>query len=329
MNSTTKAAIRAIAYHLPEGRLTNEELAAQFPEWPADKIQAKLGVKTRPIAATDECSSDLAYQAAIKLFDKTQIDRQEIDYVILCTQTPDYLLPTTACLLQQRLELSKRCGAIDINMGCSGYVYGLGLAKGLIESGQARRVLFLTGETYSKLLHQSDKSTRTLFGDAGSATLVEATDGNEERIGPFVYGSDGSGGEHLIVRRGGFRLPGAPVDDETGLLMNGGEIFAFSVREVSKAVQSLLSLSELQIDDVKQFVFHQANSHMLGFLRQKCGISADKFVMDFESTGNTVSNTIPIALANLLDSDKLQSGDKVMLVGFGVGLSWGACLISV
>lgn len=329
MNLISKAAIRAIAYHLPEGRLTNDELAAQFPEWPADKIEAKLGVKNRPIAAADECSSDLAYQAAIKLFDKVELDRQQIDYVILCTQTPDYLLPTTACLLQQRLGLSKRCGAIDINLGCSGYVYGLGLAKGLIESGQARRVLFLTGETYSKLLHPSDKSTRTLFGDAGSATLIEATDSCDERIGPFVYGSDGSGGDHLIVRRGGFRQPGLPVDADTGLLMNGGEIFAFSVREVSKAVQSLLTLSGLQIDDVKQFVFHQANSHMLGFLRQKCGIAADKFVMDFEGTGNTVSNTIPIALGNLMDSHQVQTGDKIMLVGFGVGLSWGACMISL
>lgn len=322
-----QASISAIEYHVPERTLSNEELAVYFPEWPADKIQSKLGITGRHIADDGECSSDLAVAATQKLFENHDCDPQQIDFILFCTQTPDYLLPSSSCLIQDRLGIPKSAGALDFNLGCSGYVYGLGLAKGLIETGQARKILLLCGETYSKLLKPDDKGTRTLFGDAGSATLIESAEVGIERIGPFVYGTDGSGGKNLIVTQGGMRYPGPPVSEESGLTMNGGEIFTFSVREVAVAVEELLTRSQLTRDTIDLFIFHQANGYMLNFLQKKCEIPEEKFYTWYSSTGNTVSNTIPIALHHALLEGKIREGMTVMLVGFGVGLSWSACIV--
>lgn len=321
------ASINAVEYHLPARLLTNEELGACYPEWPADKIKDKLGITARPIAEEGECSSDLAVSAAQKLFQTGVCSPSDIDFILFCTQTPDYLLPTSACLIQERLGIPCSVGALDFNLGCSGYVYGLGIAKGLVETGQARNVLLLTGETYSKLMHPDDKATRTLFGDAGSATWVKAVEDGCERIGPFVYGTDGSGGGDLIVRQGGMRQPGVPLGDSRGLCMNGGEIFTFSVREVSRSMEALLAKAQATIGSIDLFVFHQANAYMLNFLRNKCRIPEEKFYTWFSTTGNTVSNTIPIALHHAIKEGRIQPGSSVMLVGFGVGLSWGACLV--
>lgn len=321
-----KAKIIAVDYCLPEGELTNEQLAKKFPEWSASKIKDKLGVSCRRIASEDELSSDLATKAAQKLFACGVVSPADVNFVIFCTQSPDYFLPTTACLIQDRLGLPKSCGALDFNLGCSGWVYGLGLVKGLIETGQAQNVLFLTGETYSKFLSPSDKGTLTLFGDAGAATLVSAVDSEEEMLGPFIYGTDGSGADNLIVSHGGARHPGLPRTKDTGLCMNGGEIFSFSVREVSKSVTALLEKSGQTIGSIDLFIFHQANAFMLDFLRKKCCIPEDRFYTWYESIGNTVSNTIPIALHQAILEGRAKPGMKVMFVGFGVGLSWGACL---
>lgn len=322
------AKISAVEYHLPERTVSNVELAALFPEWPAQKIEQKLGIVERRIAAETETSGDLAAMAAEKLFAATALQRDEVDYLILCTQTPDYLLPTTACILQDRLKLRTSCGAIDFNLGCSGYVYGLGLAKGLIETGQANKVLLLTGETYSKLMRPDDKSTRTLFGDAGAATLLEAGDGGAQ-IGPFVYGTDGSGASDLILRSGGSRFPGKPLQDGKGLCMDGTQIFNFSIREVATSLQALMQKASCSLDDIDLFIFHQANGYMLEFLRRKCSIPSSKFYVHYKDIGNTVSNTIPIALHHAMKQGRVTKGTTVALVGFGVGLSWGACLVKV
>lgn len=321
-----RASITASEYFLPERILTNAELAGEFPEWPAGKIEEKLGIIQRAITTNDECSSDLAVNAAEKLFTNGLCNPSEIDFILFCTQTPDYLLPTSACLIQHRLGIPKSAGALDFNLGCSGYIYGLGLAKGLIETGQASNLLLLTGETYSKLLRPDDKATRTLFGDAGTATLLSAIESDSESLGPFIYGTDGSGGAHLMVRHGGMRHPGSPLGDASGLCMNGGEIFTFSVREVSDAVENLMSRTGTTRETIDLFIFHQANAYMLEFLRKKCRISEEKFYTWYATTGNTVSNTIPIALHHAIKDGKIKSGSTVMFVGFGVGLSWGACL---
>jgi 3-oxoacyl-[acyl-carrier-protein] synthase-3 len=257
--------------------------------------------------------------------------------LLYCTQTPDYILPTTACILQHRLGLPISCGALDFNLGCSGYVYGLGLAKALIESRQARTILFLTADTYSRLLNRADKSVRTLFGDGASATLIVAQE-HDTLIGPFIYGTDGSGAENLIVHAGGMRRAVVPqaelVADDSGnartvndLYMNGAEIFNFTLRAVPEAVTQLLHKAGIAQEAVDLFVFHQANRFMLDHLRRKLRIPAEKFVFAMEDFGNTVSSTIPIALHQAQTRGQLTPGALVMLVGFGVGYSWGATLV--
>jgi 3-oxoacyl-[acyl-carrier-protein] synthase-3 len=261
-----------------------------------------------------------------------------VDYLLFCTQSPDYFLPTTACLVQDRLGLPTTTGAIDINQGCSGFVYGLGLAKGLIESGQAKNVLFITAETYSKFINPGDKSVRSLFGDAAAATLVSGVDSEQELIGPMVYGTDGRGSGNLIVPTGGMRRPrevGAEEQtDESGntrsvndLFMNGPEIFNFTLKTVPASVARLLDASGRTLDEVDAFVFHQANQYMLEHLRKKLALPAEKFIIAMSHCGNTVSSTIPLALKSAAGEGRIRPGSLVMLVGFGVGYSWGATFV--
>lgn len=333
------AALRAIDYHLPGDPVSTAEVSLQFPEWQVEKIAAKTGISCRHFAAPQECASDLAVEAARKLFSSGICRPQDIDYVLFCTQSPDYFLPTTACLVQDRLGIPTTAGALDFNLGCSGYIYGLGLSEGLIFSGQASRLLLLTGETYSKFLHPRDRSARTIFGDAAAATLVTAVDSREPLIGPFIYGSDGAGGPNLIVPAGGLRRPrtessATEYEDENGnvrsannLFMNGPEIFNFTLSAVPESVNRLLAKSGKVIGDVDLFVFHQANRYMLDHLRKRLNIPTEKFHIFMKECGNTVSSTIPIALKNAGDQGRLPEGSLVMLVGFGVGYSWGATLL--
>jgi len=331
------AAITAIEYYLPTRTLSNQDLMREFPDWSVEKIAEKTGIDVRHVAAEDECSSDLAAAAAERLFE-AGVDRTAVDYVLFCTQSPDYFLPTTACVLQTRLGIPTSAGALDFNLGCSGFVYGLGLAKGLVETGQASKVLLLTGETYSKMLAPDDRSVRTIFGDGASATLVEEVDtaaGSPPPIGPFVYGTDGSGAGNLIVRRGAFRHPpgrlegrdpDATVTAKPTLFMDGGEIFTFTLSAVPKAVELLLRRAGMGADQVDLFVFHQANRHMLDFLRKKSRIPPEKFLVCLSDCGNTVSATIPIALKEAQREGRLRPGAVLALVGFGVGYSWAAAL---
>jgi 3-oxoacyl-[acyl-carrier-protein] synthase III len=327
--------IRGIAYHLPEQVLTNEQLAAEYPDWSVEKIAGKTGIMRRHIAGTDECASDLGVAAAEALFAAAGCDRGIFDYLLLCTQSPDYFLPTTACLMQHRLGLPTHVGALDFNLGCSGYVYGLSLAKGLIETGQARNVLLVTAETYSKFIDPEDRTVRTLFGDAAAATWIAADDGAKEEvagIGPFVFGTDGAGEKNLIVSCGGMRhrtngsAPGVSAG-AGALCMNGPEIFTFTLRTVPEAVAALIRRAEVRLEEVDHFVFHQANRYMLDHLRKKIGIPEEKFPIGLRDVGNTVSSTIPIALSDMQRQGRLRPGDRLMLVGFGVGYSWGAALI--
>ncbi|MBX3436701.1 MAG: ketoacyl-ACP synthase III [Planctomycetaceae bacterium] len=329
------AAISAIEFHIPPGILANHELAKISQDWSAQKIEAKTGILERHITSRSECSSDLAVAAAEKLFTSGAVRREEIDFLLLCTQSPDYLLPTTACLVQERLGLSNAVGALDVNLGCSGFVYGLGLAKGLIESGQARNLLLITADTYSKFIRPQDLNVRTLFGDAAAATLItneSAPDGSSPAMGPFVYGTDGGGAENLIVRQSGLRVfqpddDTELTDDRGRLHMNGPQIFTFTLKAVPQLVNAILQKSGRTMDDVDLFIFHQANQYMLDHLRQKIGIPEERFYYAMKHYGNTVSSTIPIALKHAQLDGRLHPDDAVMLVGFGVGYSWGATLI--
>lgn len=330
-----KAYIKCISYYLPERVVTNEELVREFPEWTVDKIATKVGVRERHVADKDETASDLAVKAAEALFSEHGIDRTEVDYILLCTQSPDYILPTSACIVQHRLGLPTGIGALDFNLGCSGYVYGLSLAKGLICGGIARNVLLITAETYSKHLHPRDKGNRTIFGDAAAATLVST--GGDYEIGEFSLGTDGSGAENLIVRNGGCRFPeksGRVTFDENGnprsadyLFMDGPEIFNFTIASVPPLVSDTLSKNHMDKENVGLFVFHQANLYMIDFLRKKLKIDRDKFFVCLEKTGNTVSASIPIALCEA-ERDRALTGN-ILLAGFGVGYSWGGVVLKV
>lgn len=330
------AYIKAICYSLPERVVTNQELVAEFPEWTVDKIADKVGVNERHVASENETATDLAVTAANKLFSEhPEISREDIDFVILCTQSPDYQLPTSACLIQDRLGLRRNIGAFDYNLGCSGYVYGLAIAKGLIAGGIAQNVLLLTAETYNKHLHPRDKGNRTIFGDAATATVV-STEGFAS-IESFSLGTDGKGAENLMIKSGGARMPEKGNDlsfDENGnphssdyLFMNGSEIFTFTQKNVPIVVKDTLAKNELELDDVNLFVFHQANKYMLNFLRKKMKIAEDKFYVNMANVGNTVSNSIAIALCDAKQENKLSG--NILLCGFGVGYSWGGCVLQI
>ena len=329
------AFIKAISYYLPERVVTNDELVADFPEWTVEKIVEKVGVNQRHVAG-DEKISDMAVMAAERLFNENpDVDRKSIDFVLVCTQSPDYFLPSTACIVQARLGLTTKCGAFDFNLGCSGYEYGLAVAKGFIVARVAKNILFITSEAYNKHLHPRDKGNRTIFGDAATATLIS----NEgfAVIGDFVLGTDGNGAENLIVKTGGMAYPEKANDiafDEDGnprssdyLYMNGGEIFSFTLLTVPKMVKQTIEKNNLAKDDIDLYVFHQANRFMLNHLRKKLKIEENKFFINMDNIGNTVSSTVPIALADAKSEGKLKG--NVLIAGFGVGLSWGATVLRI
>jgi 3-oxoacyl-[acyl-carrier-protein] synthase-3 len=336
-----RAAIKAISSHLPAVELTNEQLAEEFGDVEAGVIQERTGIRVRHIAAPEECASDLGVAAARHLFESGVCKPEEIDFLLFCTQSPDYLLPTTACIMQERLGLRTDCGAIDFNQGCSGYVYGLSLAKSLIETDVARNVLLVTADTYSKYINARDRSVRTLFGDGAAATLVGASESDSQLIGPFVFGTDGRGAEQLIVPAGGMRRPQTDASmtetqDEQGnwrsprnLYMNGPEIFNFTMRTVPQVMEALLEKSGLSLEEIDYVIPHQANKFMLERLQRRLKIPAEKFHVELETSGNTVSSTIPIALESARRQGRIKSGDAVALVGFGVGYSWAATLVRI
>lgn len=339
------AYLQAISYYYPDKCLTNEDITRLHPEWSADKISGKTGIYKRYLSAEDETAVDMAEKAALRLLDEYKIDKREIDFIILCTQSPDYYLPTSACILQDRLGLSESCGAFDYNLGCSGYVYGLGLAKGLIATGQAQNVLLITSETYTKYLHPEDKSCQTIFGDAAAASLI-TTDKHHEgwlnaEILKSTYRTIGSQYRDLIVENGASRRP--KVADEkvelnedgsfrycaNNLFMDGKSIFDFSSLTVPQVVEQTLVKNGISKEEIDWYVFHQANKFMLNFARMRCGAPQEKFVVDMENGGNTVSSTIPIVLKRMVDNNRLEQGQTILLCGFGVGLSIAGIVLSI
>lgn len=330
-----KAYLKGISYFLPEKIVTNADIVSQFPEWSVDKIISKIGIKERHIASENETASDLAVKAAEKLIAEYKIDKSTIDYIILVTQSPDYVLPTTACVIQDRLGLPTSIGAIDVNQGCSGFIVGISLAKGLVVGEMAKNVLLLTAETYSKHIHPKDKGNRTIFGDGAAATLV-STEGIAE-IRNFSFGTDGKGAENLIVKTGGQRFKEPLNDlkfDESGnpissdyLFMDGSEIVNYTLDYFPPLVVDTLSKNNLKQIDIDLFVFHQANKFIMELLRKKLKIEDEKFYKFFENVGNTVSSTIPIALKEALNDKSISSKSNVLLAAPGLGYSWAGVIL--
>lgn len=315
--------------------MTNEELVQEFPEWSVDKVAKKVGVYSRHLAAENETAGDMAEKAARKLFEEYGVSPKDIDFVLLCTQSSDYFLPSTACILQDRLGIPTSAGALDYNLGCSGCIYGLAMAKGLVAGGIAKNVLLLTAETYNKYLHPSDKSNRSIFGDGAAACLI-STEGIAE-IGDFCLGTDGSGAKHLIVETGAAKhkaATGKETTDDDGhvrredyLYMDGSAIFNFTLDAVPTMMKEVLGKNKMEKDDVDYYVFHQANKFMLNTIRKVCVLPKDKFYVNLEQTGNTVSSTVMIGLKQCLEAGTIHGGMKVMVAGFGVGLSWGGTIL--
>ena len=322
---------------LPDRIVTNQELEKEFPEWSADKIRQKVGILSRHVASEGETPLDLAEKACRRLFDSNPWIKDAIDYLLFCTQNPDHILPGNSSILQNRLALPTSIGALDYNLGCSGFVYGLSLAKGLLSSRIAKGVLLVTAEAYTKRINPKDKGNRSIFGDAAAATFL--TENDVRTIGEFVLGTDGSGADNLIIRNGGLRCPQGSDEEKVygsgniytdqHLFMDGPEIFNFTIDVVPSMIRQTLEKNQLGMDDIKMFVLHQANSYILNFLRKIMRIPEDRFYLNMENTGNTVSSTIPIALADLFHSVRLQVGDKVLIAGFGVGYSFGATVLTI
>lgn len=321
------AHIKAISYYLPELRLSNSDLYPFLGEEYVEKTAKQVGVNFRHISGNKQTSADMAILAAEKLLAEYNIDKNIIDFVLFCTQTPDYLMPSTSCIIQNRLQLSNNCGTFGYDLGCSGFVYGIAIAQSFVESGLAKNVLLLTGDTISKILKDHSES-RLLFGDAAAACLI-SNDGFAEIGNNFVLGSDGSGFGDLILKNSGMRNYKVGSGSENGnyLYMNGEAIFNFTTRIVPPLVNDTLLKYGLKKDDVDLFVFHQANKFMLNTVRKVCGISKDKFYVDLENTGNTTSSTIPIAIKDAMDKNLITKDNKVMIAGFGIGLSWAGGIL--
>lgn len=313
--------IEAIEYYLPERTITNDFLSRECGI-DSDFLENKIGISTRHIAHPAETPSDMAVAAAEKLISHHKIDRDDIGLLMICTQNPDYRLPTTACIVQHRLRLNTGCIAFDINLGCSGFTYGLCIAGNFIKTGTVEKALIVMVDQYSKTIDYSDKNTAALFGDASSAILLSQAEHGYGVIDQ-VLGTDGSGAENLILRNSA-----AVRDPDKGgyLYMNGRKILEFSMSAVPDCVKRLLKKNKLGVKDVKHFIFHQANEYMLRKIQKSLGIPDEKMIIDVKDYGNTVSSTIPIALKNLQKRRPLQKGDLLVFVGFGVGYSWGSVL---
>jgi len=322
-----KLKISAISYHLPSLVETNDTLKEDNPDWDIPKILDKTGILTRYISAADETAVDLAFEAGTKLLHSDIVNLEEIDLLILVTQSPDFVLPTSACILQDKLGLTKRCMAFDINLGCSGFIYALSVAGGLIESGVATKGIILCADTYSKYIAKNDRTCRPIFSDGASAVFVELS--KTDDIGPFDFGTDGSGFDKLIVKGSGARNPNLIKNKSTSNLeMNGSNVFLFTMNVVPKSINNLLSRTSKTLDDIDLIVFHQASKLVIDNIIKKLSLDEKKVFINYASIGNTVSATIPIALKDASSQGRLKAGDTVMVVGFGVGLSWGATLIN-
>ncbi len=324
------ACIKAIATYLPPTIESNDSEDVRFIK--------KIGIKERHIALPSESAGDLAVEAAENLFRQYGIDRESIDFILFCVQHPDYQMPTNACHIQSRLGIPQSCGALDYNLGCSGYCYGLSLAKGLIETGMAQNILLLTSSVYEKYINKQDHSIRPLFGDGATATYIAGEEAETPFLHSFVFGTDGSRYDKLCIPVGGSRNmprdnPEVFETDERGnvrsnyeVYMDGTAITYFTLREVPQLVESVLEKAGLTRKDLDYCVFHQANKFMLEYVRKKCELTETPFFNDIEKIGNTVAGTIPFALERILKNNNIESLSKVMLAGFGVGLSWAGCI---
>jgi 3-oxoacyl-[acyl-carrier-protein] synthase III len=337
--SFSNVGITGISAAVPRHVINNYEHDLYFKKEDIREIVNKIGVKERRFADEKTCSSDLCLAAAEKLISDMKINREEIDLLVFISQTPDYRMPATSIILQQKLGLPTTAIAFDINLGCSAFLYGLTVVYSMMAGGQIRKALILDGETRSKVYSQKDRKTAFLFGDAGVAALIELDEKFSKSY--FSFNSDGSRESLIKINAGGYRKMSSAetvkekVVDEYGNIrseengyMNGADVFNFIIREVPKDFIRLIEFSGTDVSSVDYFVFHQANSYINSFLAKKLKLPEDKVPSTIEKFGNTSSVSIPLTIVSEL-KDRISTEKKILLCGFGVGLSWGTALINL
>ena len=330
--------IQDIQYYLPNDSIDNEYLGSKNPSWDMNVLYNKTGVSTRYYAKDDETALDLSVKACEELFKNKPEIRDLIDGLIFCTQSNDYIMPPNSSILHGVLNLSEDVFAYDFNLACSGFVYGLSMAHGLINGGIAKNILLINADTYSKYINKKDRSTKVLFGDAASVSYLKESSNKKGIIG-FRSSTSGKNYKKFIIPAGGCRIPkskdtGSIVTDKSGnvrssenIHMDGMGIFAFVNSKVPKQINSLLNDNNFSVNDIDVFIFHQASKLAIDSLTKILKIDNSKVFTNIHSVGNTVSASIPIALKCAISAGKIQEGDKVLCSGFGVGLSWASCII--
>ena len=316
--------------------VSNEDLQKEFPDWDIERLSEKTGVYNRHIAGVNETAFDLSVRACEKLFET--IDHREIDGIIFCTQSPDFIMPPNSFLLHKHFGFADNVFAFDFNHACTGYIYCLAMANAFLKAGMGTKILIINSDTYSKYINNRDRSTRALFGDGAAATVVKNSKG---RIGIIDVDlrSNGSNYDKFWIPVGGLRLPrtkdnSIDFEDDKGRIrskdkieMDGLGVWSFINAVAPKQVNRLLHSNDIDITDIDQFVFHQASRMTLNSVMRSLKLNEDKVMVNIQNIGNTVSASIPIALKNALDQKKIKNGSLVVLSGFGVGLSYGAILM--
>lgn len=326
-----------IEYVLPNKVVSNADLHHENPDWDMRNVEIKSGVIQRHIADKNETAFDLAAQACDKLFNDGRHNKADIDAIIFCTQSPDYIMPSNAFLLHEYLDLEENVLAFDYNLACSGYVYGLAIARSLILSGTATRVLLATGDTYSRYINPGDRSARVLFGDGAAVSLITASN-TEEGIRDVMLATSGKHHRKFYIPAGGSRLPrvanpakeidgSGNVRTKNDIHMDGMAVWSFIQSTVPKQIRSLMERNSLTADDIDLFVFHQASKMTLESLTKALRLNERKVYLNLSQTGNLVSASLPIALKNAISEGRIMPGDMILMSGFGVGLSWGSLLM--
>lgn len=323
-----KPAITKIEYFIPENDYSVSKIIDNKNKEYFNKIINKTGIDTKYKVNEGEDSTNLAISCIKKMFKSNRNEINEIDFVIYCNQTPTYMLPMSSSIIQKEIFERNDIGFIDISSGCSGYIYSLSLAYSLIKSESYKKILLITSDTYSKIIDKSDTTNLCIFGDGASTSIIENTSEiSGKNYYNFDLGCDGSGIHDLYLPNSGISAYDMKLDKKS-LVMNGTNVFSFAIKTVPATIDKCLKLNDLDILDIDYFVLHQANRYILETIRNKLNISPEKFIIDLRF-GNTTSSSIPIALKNLIKENNVKKTDKILICGFGVGLSWGTAIIEL
>jgi 3-oxoacyl-[acyl-carrier-protein] synthase-3 len=319
--------IAGIGRYVPERVLTNADLERMVDtsdEW----IMTRTGIRERRVAAPEQASSDLAYEAAVEALANSGLDAADLDLIIVGTASPDMLFPATACVLQDRLG-ARNAGAFDLSAACSSWGYGVAMAHGYIAAEAARHVLVVGAETLSKITDWKDRNTCVLFGDSAGAVVMSPASPGEGFLS-FYLGADGAGGSLIILPAGGSRIPASFESVERGqhyLKMNGREVYKFAVRCIPKAIEEAASRAGIALEDVDCFIPHQANIRIIDAAAERLGQPREKFFVNVQRYGNTSSASVPVALYEAVHAGRIKPGDLIIMVAFGGGLTWASCAI--